>query len=123
MILLLKMCKVNRFIHKILGGFSFALGIMTKTERKTGEVLILLDHVNFQKIKIDFFYKIILTEAGFAVPLKVGHGCFEPDRFPQIKLQTDFFQSVKYLVRARFLPPILDHGILYHAVILKFLCP
>lgn len=59
MILLLKVCKVNRFIHKNLGWFFFCLGILTM-KKKIGEDSVLLDYVDFQKIKINFFYKIIL---------------------------------------------------------------
>lgn len=46
-------------MHKILGWFFFCLGILTM-KKKTGEGSVLLDYVNFQKIKINFFYKIIL---------------------------------------------------------------
>lgn len=123
MILLLNMCKVNLFIHKILCRFPFVLEILTKAGRKSGEVSIFLDHVNFQKIEINFFYKIILMKTRLAVPFKLGDGAFQPDRLSQIELQADFFQRVKYLVGACFLSPVLDHGIFYHAVVLKFLCP
>ena len=71
MILLLNMCKVNLFIHKILCRFPFVLEILTKAGRKSGEVSIFLDHVNFQKIEINFFYKIILMKTRLAVPFKL----------------------------------------------------
>lgn len=61
MILLLNMCKVNLFIHKILCRFPVVLEILTKAGRKSGEVSIFLDHVNFQKIEINFFYKNFLS--------------------------------------------------------------
>lgn len=79
--------------------------------------------MNFQKIKIYFFYKIILMKARFAVPFELGDGTFQPDWLSQVELQADFFQSIKYLVSAGFLSAVLDHGIFYHPVILKFLCP
>lgn len=123
MILLLKVCKVNRFIHKIFSGFCFALGILTKTEKEIEEILIFLDHMNFQKIEINFFYKIILVKAGFAVPFKFGDGGFQPDGLSQIELQADFLQGVKYLMGAGLLPSVLNNGILYHPIIFKFLCP
>ena len=121
--LLLNMCKVNLFIHKILCRFPFVLEILTKAGRKSGEVSIFLDHVNFQKIEINLFYKMILTETGFAVPLKFGYGRLQPDRFPQVELQADFFQGVEYLVGARLFPSVLNYGISYHSVVFKFLCP
>ena len=123
MILPLRVCKVNRFIHKIFYGSCFALEIMTKTEKEIEEVLILLDHMNFQKIEIYFFYKIILMKAGLAVPFKFGDGGFQPDGLSQIELQADLFQSVEYLMGAGLFPAILNNGILYHSIILKFLCP
>lgn len=123
MILLLRMCKVNLFIHKIFMRISHYFGTIAEDGRTAGEVSILLDHMNFQKIKLNFFYKIVLIKTRLAVPLKFRDGTFQPDRFPQIELQTDFLQRIKYFVGAGFLPPILDHGIFYHSVILKFLCP
>lgn len=70
MILLLNICKVNRFIHKILKRFLFCFGSYDEGKKKDREVSVLLDHMNFQKIKIDFFYKIILVKTRFAVALK-----------------------------------------------------
>lgn len=84
---------------------------------------VLLDHMNFQKIEINLFYKMILTETGFAVPLKFGYGRLQPDRFPQVELQADFFQGVEYLVGARLFPSVLNYGISYHSIVFKFLCP
>lgn len=86
-------------------------------------VSVLLDHMNFQKIEINLFYEMILTETGFAVPLKFGDGRLQPDRFSQVELQADFFQGVEYLVGARLLPPVLNYGISYHSVVFKLLCP
>lgn len=86
-------------------------------------VSVLLNHMNFQKIKINFFYKIVLTKARFAVPLKFGDGGFQPDGFAQIELQADFLQRVEYFVGAGFFPPVLNDGISYHSVVFKFLCP
>lgn len=94
-----------------------------RSQEKDRGTSVLLDHMNLQKIKINFFYKIILIKTRLAVPLKFGDSAFQPDRFSQIELQADFVQRVKYLVGARFRPPILDHGIFYHPVILKLFCP
>lgn len=98
-------------------------GNIAEAKKKTGETSVLLDHMNLQKIKINFFYEIILIETRLAVPLKFGDGAFQPERFPQIELQADLIQRIKYLVSACFLARVLNHGIFYHPVILKFFCP
>ncbi len=90
---------------------------------KSENASILLDDMNFQIIKRNFFYKIILTKARPAVTLELGDGCFQPDGLSQIKLQADCVQSVEYLVRARLFAPILYDGILYHTIVFPFLCP
>lgn len=106
MILLLKVCEVNYFMQK-----------------KEKDVLILLNYVYFQIVKRYFFYKIILMKTGSAVALKFGYGSVQPERFSQIKLQADLLEGVEYLMGARFLAVILDHGILYHSVVFPFLGP
>lgn len=106
MILLLKVCEVNCFMQK-----------------KEKDVLILLNNVNFQIVKGNFFYKTILIKPGSAVAFKLRDGSVQPDGFSQIKLQTDLIQCVEYFVGARLLSSVFNDGILYHTVIFPFLCP
>ena len=60
--------------------------------------LIFLDDMQLQKIKFNFFNKIILTKLGRTVLLEFPDIGIQPDGFPKIKLQTDLIQCMEDLV-------------------------
>ena len=60
--------------------------------------LIFLDDMQLQKIKFNFFNKIILTKLGRTVLLEFPDIGIQPDGFPEIKLQTDLIQCMEDLV-------------------------
>ena len=51
--------------------------------------------MKLQKIKFDFFYEIVLPEFRRTVLLEFTDIGVQPDRFAEIKNQTDFIQSVE----------------------------
>lgn len=125
MILLLKVCKVNEFMQKIseifLQSRNADRAVLRTANLRKGVLghgicprvrSILFDYLDFQIVKFDFFYEIILGKVRLAVTLKVGNGSFQPDGLTQIELQTDFFQSVEYFVRAGIVTVILYDNIL-----------
>lgn len=84
---------------------------------------ILLNNVNFQIIKRNFFYKIILMEACPAVAFKLGDSGVQPEGFSQVELQADLIQCVEYFVGTCFLASVFDDGIFYHSVVFPFFGP
>ena len=56
---------------------------------------LLLNYLNFQKIKINGFYEIILGKTDLVVKLEFFNRRIQPDWFPQIKLIADGIQRIK----------------------------
>ena len=56
---------------------------------------LLLNYLNFQKIKINGFYEIILGKTDLVVKLEFFNRRIQPDWFPQIKLLADGIQRIK----------------------------
>lgn len=93
------------------------------TRRTDMSILIFLDNLNFQIIKVNIFYKIILGETCPAVPPEVRHRLVKPERLSQIKFIAYLLQGAEYLMSAGILTAVSDTGIPQHMIILKNSCP
>ena len=71
---------------------------------------VLLNHMNFQIVKINGLNKIILCEPCFVVPFKFRDGGIQPNGLSQIKLIANVVQSLKNLMGAGILTVIADNG-------------
>ena len=67
--------------------------------------------MDFQKIKIYFFYKIILIEACFIVLLKFINSGIQPDRFSKVKLIDNFIQGMEYFVCPGIIAVVADDSV------------
>lgn len=86
-------------------------------------ILIFLNHLNFQIIKINSLYEIILSESRLTVPLEIRNGLIQPDRLSQIKFIAYLFQGAEYLMGAGIITAIYNTGISQHMIVLENPCP
>ena len=75
--------------------------------------LILLDHMDFQMIKINSFHKVILGKAGLAVAFEFRYGSVKPDGLSQVKFIADIIQRLENLMSACITAVIADDSIFY----------
>ena len=75
-------------------------------------ILIFFDHLDFQIIKVDSLYEIILSESRLTVPFEISNSFVQPDWLPQIKFVAYLFQGPEHLMSARVFTAICDTGIL-----------
>ena len=66
-------------------------------------MLIFLNHLKFQIVKIDSFHEAVLVKACFGMALELRDIFVQPDGVPQIKLAADLLQCPKDLVSAGIL--------------------
>ena len=86
-------------------------------------ILIFFNYLNFQIVKFNSLYKIVLCKTGFAVPFELGDCLIQPDGFSQIKLITDFFQSAENFVGSGIGTFVFDAGILQYVIVFEGSCP
>lgn len=79
--------------------------------------------MNFQIIKIDRIYEIVLIKTGFVMFFEFCYCRFQPDRFAQIELITNLLQRMEYFMCSCIVTVIADHCVLQHSVVLKFFSP
>jgi len=60
-----------------------------------GHPPLFFNDLNFQKIKINVFYKIILGKPGFGMPLKLMDRSIQPHGFSKIELEADVIKRLK----------------------------
>lgn len=77
----------------------------------TQSAYLFFNDMNFQKIKINRFHKIVLVETGLAMALKFSDGGVQPDRFAQIKFIADLVKSLENLVGPGIFAVICDDGV------------
>lgn len=75
--------------------------------------------MEFQIVKIDGFYKAVLTESCLCVTLKIPDVGIEPDRFSEIKLRADFIKCVKNFFGSRGGGIVTDDGILQQMIVFQ----
>lgn len=85
--------------------------------------LIFFDHLNFQIVKVNAFYKIVLCKPYLAVTLKVGYGFVQPHGPSQVKLAAYFIQCMEDLVGPGVGAAVFDAGVLQHMIVFKSSCP
>ena len=73
--------------------------------------LVLFNDLNFEIIKFNFFYEIVLRKPRLAVPLKVGDSFVQPEWFSQIKLVAHLIQCPENFMGAGIVTVVGDHGI------------
>lgn len=56
---------------------------------------LFFNDLNFQKIKINVFYKIILGKPGFGMLLKLMDSSIQPHGFSKIELEADVIKRLK----------------------------
>lgn len=88
-----------------------------------GSVHVLFKNLNFQKVKIDGFYKIILIKTGFRIFFKFIHRDVKPDRLAEVELVSDCFQSAEYLMGSGIVAVVANNGIFYEMVVFNNFCP
>lgn len=79
--------------------------------------------MDFEVVKVNGIYEIILIEPCFAVPLEFFDGRVKPDWLAQIKFIADIFKGAEYFVRPCIIGIIADDGISQHAVVFEFFSP
>lgn len=84
---------------------------------------ILFKNLNFQKVKINGFYKIILIKTGFRIFFKFIHRDVKPDRLAEVELVSDCFQSAEYLMGSGIVAVVANNGIFYEMVVFNNFCP
>ena len=61
------------------------------------QLSVLLNHLDFQVIEVDFLHKRILAEACFGMAAEIVDIAVEPDWFAEVELHADLLQRVKTL--------------------------
>ena len=79
--------------------------------------------LNFQKIKVNLFDKIILPEPGPGMLLKIFHVGIQPDGLTKIKGIADVLQTAKNLVRAGILRFFAEDSVPEHVIVFPELSP
>ena len=86
-------------------------------------ILIFFNYLNFQIIKVNALYKVILCETGLVMAFEFSDGLVQPDRLAQIELIADVLQGTKNFVGAGIIAAVCNAGILQHMRILESSCP
>lgn len=94
-----------------------------KDKKDQNVFLVFFYNLNFQIVKIDTVYKIVLPETGFAVPLEITDIHIQPDGFGQVKSLADFGNSMKNLGRTGFIAVIAYDHIIDQPVMVKSFGP
>ena len=66
--------------------YYYVLSLMSISFMHKKEKSVFFNYMDFQIVKINGFYKIILAKADFIVPFEFGYGGIQPDWLLQIKL-------------------------------------
>lgn len=94
-----------------------------KHKKDQNMFLVFFNNLDFQIIKIDTVYKIVLPETGFAMSLEITNIHIQPDGFGQVKSLADFGNSMKNLGRTGFITVIAYDHIIDQTVMLKSFAP
>jgi len=74
--------------------------------------LIFLEYLDFQIIKFDGFYEIVLIEACFGIAPEIGDGFVKPDGGAEVEFRAGFLQGMEHLVCPGVRGSVFDHGVL-----------
>ena len=86
-------------------------------------ILIFFDYLNFQIVKVNLLYEIVLCKPYLAVTFEVGYGFVQPDRSSQIELTAYFIQSAEDFVGPGIGTAVFNAGVLQHVIVFKSSCP
>ena len=75
------------------------------------QLSILLNHLDFQVIEVNFLDKRILAEACFGMAAEIIDIAVEPDWLSEVELHADLLQCVENLMSSGFFAVVADDGI------------
>ena len=79
--------------------------------------------MDFQIVKGNRFYELILRKSGFGVALKFLYVGRQPDRFAEVKCKADFIQRLKHFMGSGILRIVFYGQILSQMVVIDYFCP
>ena len=86
-------------------------------------ILIFLDHLNFQIIKVNAFYEVVLCKPYLAVAPEIRYGFVQPHRPSQVEPAAYFIQGAENLVCPGIRSAVFNTGVLQHVIVFKSSCP
>lgn len=97
--------------------------IVTAREYNSGCDFLLLNNMNFQIIKINRIYKVILIEPCLVMFFEFLNIMIQPDWLAKIEFIADRVQSIEDLMRSGIIRLIADYGVAQHMIVFKFFSP
>ena len=86
-------------------------------------ISIFFNYLNFQIVKVNMLYEIVLRKPHLAVALEIRYGFVKPHRPAQVEPDAYFIQSVEDLVRPGIGGAVFNAGVLQHMIVFKSPCP